>query len=172
MVREFLEGVPPPSRTGSRAFHMGSLLQEMRELENPIGAQHRLAIQPGPNVADFAFDSKNWAEDFLRSETHVIPGDVPSASAWSQEFLDQPRFMGAGPSYAAATSDWDTQWDNLTSHIEKPSMADAAALPGNALARTATEIVDSMSDPKFAQSEVKSNSYYRVFCIRPISVLL
>lgn len=135
---------------------MGSLLQEMRELENPVGAQHRLAIQPGPNVADFAFDSKNWAEDFLRSETHVIPGEIPSASTWSQEFLDQPRFMGAGPSYASASSDWDTQWDNLTSHIEKPNMM--AALPSNALTQTATEIVDSMSDPKFAQSEV-INSY-------------
>jgi hypothetical protein len=148
---------------------MGSLLQEMRELENPIGPQHRLAIQPGPNVADFAFDSKNWAEDFLRSETHVIPGDVPSASAWGQEFLDQPRFMGAGPGYASPATDWDTQWDNLTSHIEKPSMTVAAALPGDALARTATEIVDSMSDPKFAQSEV-NNLYNRVFCLRPLSV--
>ena len=145
MVREFLEGIPPPSQVGSRgAFNMDSLLREMRDLEKPQGLT-RPPIQPGPNVAHYAFDDKNWAEDFLRKEPHVIPEDLPSASGWSQEFLDSPGYMGVVDDYA----EWDSHWDSLTSHIEKP----AFSAPG-ALAQTAGEIIDRMKDPKFAQSEV------------------
>nr|CAH0112176.1 unnamed protein product [Daphnia galeata] len=144
MVREFLEGIPPPSQVGSRgAFNMDSLLREMRDLEKPQGIT-RPPIQPGPNVAHYAFDDKNWAEDFLRKEPHVIPEDLPSASGWSQEFLDSPGYMGVVDDYA----EWDSHWDSLTSHIEKP----AFSAPG-ALAQTAGEIIDRMKDPKFAQSE-------------------
>lgn len=146
MVREFLEGIPPPSRAGSKAFHMGSLLQEMRELENPLGVQHsRFPIQPGPNVADYAFEANSWADDFLRKEAHIMPAEGATASGWSQEFLDQPGFMGAG----AAAADWDSHWDSLTSHIENP----VGLRDKDLLAQTAGEIVDSLSDPKFAQSE-------------------
>ncbi|XP_046462391.1 peroxisomal targeting signal 1 receptor-like isoform X2 [Daphnia pulex] len=144
MVREFLEGIPPPSQVGSRgAFNMDSLLREMRDLEKPQGIA-RPPIQPGPNVAHYAFDDKNWAEDFLRKEPHVIPEDLPSASGWSQEFLDSPGYMGVVDDYA----EWDNHWDSLTSHIEKPGFS----APG-ALAQTAGEIIDRMKDPKFAQSE-------------------
>lgn len=149
MVREFLEGIPPPSQVGSRgAFNMDSLLREMRDLENPEGVS-RLPIQPGPNVAHYAFDEKNWADDFLRKETHVIPGDLPSASGWSQEFLDHPGYIGVVDDYV---SEWDTQWDTLTSHVDNPGLAVAGAGP---LAQTASEVIDRMKDPKFAQSEVK-----------------
>nr|SVE73524.1 EOG090X054E [Daphnia atkinsoni] len=123
MVREFLEGIPPPSQVGSRgAFNMESLLREMRDFEKPQGVS-RLPIQAGPNVAHYAFDENNWAEDFLRKETHVIPGDMPSAK-------------------------WDNHWDSLTSHIDKPAFA-----APDALAQTASEILGRMKDPKFAQSE-------------------
>nr|CAG4641654.1 EOG090X054E [Eurycercus lamellatus] len=146
MVREFLEGIPPPpSRVGSKAFHMGSLLQDLRDLEKHDGAQHRFPIQPGPNVAAHVLDSNNWAEDFLNKETHVIPGDIPSASSWSQEFLDQPSFMGAGANYEA---EWDTQWNSLTSHIDNP--VDQTT---DLLKQTAGKVAQSMSAPKFAQSE-------------------
>ena len=146
MVREFLEGIPPPSQVGTRgAFNMDSLLREMRELEKPERAS-RLPIQPAPNVAHYAFDSNNWAEDFLRKEPHVIPGDLPSASGWSHEFLDHPGYMGDGENYAV---EWDTQWDSLTSHIDNSGVVGPSAL-----AQTAGEIIDRMKDPKFAQSEV------------------
>nr|SVE75092.1 EOG090X054E [Daphnia dolichocephala] len=145
MVREFLEGIPPPSHIGSRgAFNMDSLLHEMRDLEKSQGIS-RLPIQAGPNVAHYAFDENNWAEDFLRKEPYVIPEDLPSASGWSQEFLDSPGYMGAVDDYSL---EWDTHWDSLTSHIEKPEFT----APG-ALAQTAGEIIDRMKDPKFAHSE-------------------
>lgn len=121
---------------------MDGILREMREVERAS----RLNIQPGPKVAHYALDATNWAEDFLREEPHVIPGDLPSASGWSQEFLDHPGYMGDGENFAA---EWDTQWDSLTSHIDNPGLA----TPG-ALSQTAGEIIDRMKDPKFAQSEV------------------
>ncbi|XP_057365948.1 peroxisomal targeting signal 1 receptor-like isoform X1 [Daphnia carinata] len=145
MVREFLEGIPPPSQVGTRgAFNMESLLCEMRDFEKSQGVS-RLPIQAGPNVAHYAFDDKSWAEDFLRKETHVIPEDIPSASGWSQEFLDSPGYMGA---VDGDSLEWDTHWDSLTSHIEKPKFT-----APDALAQTAGEIIDRMKDPKFAQSE-------------------
>lgn len=147
MVREFLEGIPPPSQVGSRgAYNMDSLLREMRDLEKPEGA--RLPIQAGPKVAHYAFDGKNWAEEFLMKETHVIPGDLPSASGWSQEFLDHPGYIGAIDDYAA---EWDTQWVNMTSHVDNPGLTVPSS---NALAQTADEVINRMKDPKFAQSEV------------------
>ena len=147
MVREFLEGIPPPSQVGLKgAFNMDSLLREMRELEMPEGAA-RLPIQPGPNVAHYAFDEKNWADEFLRKETHVIP-DLPSASGWSQEFLDNPGYMGDGENYIA---EWENQWDALTHHLDNPLLSTPSSTD---LAQTAGEIVGRMQDPKFAQSEV------------------
>lgn len=151
MVREFLEGIPP-QRGGANAFHMESLLQEMRELEIPAGAQHRFPIQPGPNVAAYALHANNWAEEYLEKEAHIVGGDEASASGWSKEFLDQPRYMGPMGASAAPdlSADWESQWDNLTSHVEKP-----ASQKTDLLAQTAGDIVNSLSDPKFAQSEVK-----------------
>nr|CAG4636969.1 EOG090X054E [Ceriodaphnia reticulata]SVE72904.1 EOG090X054E [Ceriodaphnia reticulata] len=147
MVSEFLEGIPPPSQVGTKgAYNMDSILREMREVEKRERAS-RLNIQPGPMVAHYALDATNWAEDFLREEPHVIPGDLPSASGWSQEFLDHPGYMGDGENYAA---EWDTQWDRLTSHIDNP---DVIASNAGALSQTAGEIIDRMKDPKFANSE-------------------
>nr|CAG4643172.1 EOG090X054E [Ilyocryptus agilis] len=143
MVREFLEGIPPPSHEhASRAFHMGSLLEEMRALEKPD--QHRFPIQPGPNVAHYALDPNNWADDFLRED---VTGEMPSASGWSQQFLDQAGFVGAEANNSY-TQDWDSHWDSLTSHIDNPQPS-----ANDALAKTASGIVGSMKDPLFAQSE-------------------
>nr|CAG4642479.1 EOG090X054E [Evadne anonyx] len=146
MVKEFLEGIQAPSRpVGSNAFHMGTLLQEMRELERPKVYQY--PIQTGPNVAEFAFKQESsWADDFLKNETHVLTENIPSASGWSQEFLDQPGYKDSETNYMA---EWETQWDNLTSHIEKPNLA----VQNKELTQTASNIVTSMNDPKFAQSE-------------------
>jgi len=140
MVKEFLDGIQAPSvAVGSNAFHMGTLLQEMRELERPD--IHQFPIQTGPNVAEFAFrEESSWAEDFLKNETHVLTENIPSASGWSQDFLD------SGTNY---TAEWETQWDNLTSHIDKPDLS----VQNNALSQTASHVVASMSDPKFSQSE-------------------
>nr|CAG4647009.1 EOG090X054E [Megafenestra aurita]SVE92358.1 EOG090X054E [Megafenestra aurita] len=121
MVQEFLEGIPPPSHVGTRgAFNMDSLLREMRDLEKPEGAT-RLPIQPGPNVAHYAFDENNWAEDFLRKETHVIPGDIPSASGWSQEFLDSPGYIGVIDDYSP---EWDSGASAEVFRSEAPSHDD------------------------------------------------
>lgn len=147
MVKEFMEGIQVPTRpTGSSAFHMGTLLQEMRELERP--EIYQFPIQTGPNIAEFAFkEESSWAEDFLKNETHVVTDNVASASGWSHEFLDHPGYLDAGTNYIA---EWETQWDNLTSHIENKT----TELQPDNLTKTANEIVSSMNDPKFAQSEV------------------
>ena len=147
MVREFLDA--PSQMEGSRAFHMGALLQEMRELE-----QHKTfssSIQPGPNIAQIALQA-NWADEFLSSEHEARGGgsvyDFNGASGWSNEFLDQPRFMA---SEYADSSEWDSQWDDLISHVEnRPAKIDQA----EELRRTANQMVNTMTDPKFAQSEV------------------
>jgi len=146
MVKEFLEGIQAPSRpVGSNAFHMGTLLQEMRELERP--GMHQFPIQAGPNVAEFAFkEESSWADDFLKNETHVLTENIPSASGWSQEFLDQPGYRDSETNYNA---EWETQWDNLTSHIEKPNLA----VQNSDVTQTASNIVANMDDPKFSQSE-------------------
>nr|CAG4646219.1 EOG090X054E [Macrothrix elegans] len=143
MVREFLEGIPP-SKQNARAFNMGNMLEEMRALEGREGLQRHM-IQQGPNIADHAFKDKIWAEEFLRTEQHVIHGDVPTASVWSSEMLDQPHFMGAGPSYEA---EWEKEWNQLTFQADQG----ATAAP-DPIAQTASQIVDSMKDPKFANSE-------------------
>lgn len=150
MVREFLEGIPPPSQVGSRgAFNMDSLLREMRELENPEGMS-RLPIQAGPKVAHHVFDEKNWADDFLRKETNAIQEDMQAVGGWSSEFLDHPGYIGVVDDYV---SDWDSHWNTLTSHVDNPGASVEAADP---LAQTASEIIDRMKDPKFAQSEVRN----------------
>nr|CAG4648627.1 EOG090X054E [Polyphemus pediculus] len=146
MVKEFMEGIQPPKPMGASAFHMGTLLQEMRELERP--EMYQFPIQTGPNVAEFAFkEESSWAEDFLKNETYVLTENIPSASGWSHEFLDHPGYLDAGSNYEA---EWETQWDNLTSHVAVPN-PDVAVQSD--LSKTAGKIVDSMSDPKFAQSE-------------------
>lgn len=120
----------------------------MRDLERPE-ISHRPPIQPGPNVADFAFHEKNWADEFLKNEPHVIPADAPMASNWSQEFLDQPGFVGAS---FQPPADWDTHWNSLTSHLDNQKEIDKK----DELAKTASQVVDRMKDPKFAQSEVNT----------------
>ena len=118
----------------------------MRELERP--EMYQYPIQTGPNVAEFAFkEESSWADDFLKNETHVLTENIPSASGWSQEFLDQPGYRDSETNYIA---EWETQWDNLTSHIGKPDLA----VHNNELAKTASNIVASMNDPKFSQSKV------------------
>nr|CAG4638415.1 EOG090X054E [Cyclestheria hislopi] len=143
MVREFLADIHSSGAPGRpKTIHMGELLQEMRELE-----KHDSSIQPGPNVAYIAVHEDNkWADEFLSSEKHVVTS-VSSSTSWGQEFLDQPHFMAAGPDYLA---EWENQWDDLASNIEvKPALE---GMNVN-MSKTATEVVNAMSDPKFAQSE-------------------
>ena len=92
--------------------------------------------------------NKNWADEFLRNEPHLIPAETPMASNWSQEFLDQPGFVGE---IFQPPADWDTHWNSLTSHLDNQQ---GTADHQSELAKTASHVVDSMKDPKFAQSEV------------------
>nr|CAG4640820.1 EOG090X054E [Eulimnadia texana] len=143
MVREFLADTSVRGAgAGPSTFHMGALLQEMRDLEknNFYGA----SIQQGPNIAHIAMnEASNWASEFMKEEQND----------WGREFLEQPRLFppGAmgGPDYLA---EWENQWDDLTTVNETTAAVNHRE--GVALAQTATEVIKNIGgDPKFANSE-------------------
>ncbi|XP_060563005.1 peroxisomal targeting signal 1 receptor-like isoform X1 [Ruditapes philippinarum] len=137
-----------------QTFHMGSLLQEMREIE---GAEQHFVPQRGPAIAEMAItDPGGWASDFLETEnekpddwSHDFLGNAPSNQIsrvppmnmkWAEEYLDQTEHRPWTEESEREILD-DSKW------IDDFQAGD------NDLQKTAQELLDSVDDPKLNSSE-------------------
>ncbi|VDI58508.1 peroxin-5 [Mytilus galloprovincialis] len=136
-----------------QTFHMGGLLQEMREIEE---AEFKYTPERAPAIAELA-SSDSWAQEFLTTE-----GDSPSEK-WSSEYLSEKPTQTLAPTNLkwaeeyldhteAHTRPWeeefkeldDTKWlDEFSSEREQ----------NKDLSDTAKELLGSVNDPKFSNSE-------------------
>ncbi|KAK3594429.1 hypothetical protein CHS0354_000250 [Potamilus streckersoni] len=152
LVEEFLSS--QRVAMAPQTFHMGSLLQEMREIEE---SQFTYTPQRGPAIADLtAAGTGDWAEDYLTTEnikhfsdwsedfvlqkpSRLDPALLPVK--WAEEYLDHSDQGTKDLSHELLD---DTKWiDDF--HIQK--------IEEDELARTANQLLSSVNDPKFSESE-------------------
>lgn len=151
LVDEFLGG--QSITMAPQTFHMGSLLQEMREIE---GAENVFMPQRGPAIAELAAtDPGSWAQEFLATENERLTNDwvenfpgnnhsnqisqIPSIK-WADEYLDQTENRRWAEEYGREILD-DTKW------IEDFHSQE------NDLQKTAKDLLDSVDDPQLNNSE-------------------
>ncbi|XP_077998859.1 peroxisomal targeting signal 1 receptor-like [Glandiceps talaboti] len=157
LVNEFLaeqhRHAPP------QTFRMDALLHEMQAIEE--NQLRHASVKAGPRVAEIA--SANWAADFLAQE----PQSATSAE-WTQEFMTEQH----RPGVAAIMPDTDTKWaeeylDQTEDQIwskefentykpEDEKWVDefhTANTQDDELAKTANQLLSSLDDPKFSNSE-------------------
>ncbi|KAE8743295.1 peroxisomal targeting signal 1 receptor [Frankliniella occidentalis] len=167
LVQQFLEetlGASP------QTFRMDSLLQEMREME-----QSGLAPRPSPGVAQLAADPscnpQEWAQQFLEAGKHFEDAPGHGGNIWAVDGSSSLPPIGAerdGGSNGLSELGFGPKWaqDYLESSDLKEaatgnelSLVDAenwiAELTQNdaAIRQKATELVNSVDDPKFVNSK-------------------
>ncbi|XP_041377756.1 peroxisomal targeting signal 1 receptor-like isoform X2 [Gigantopelta aegis] len=145
LVNEFLSG--HQTAMAPQTFHMGSLLQEMREIEE---AEIRHPPNRAPAIADLAvtgdwtaefmaennLEQGDWVKEFA-AEHHRAPPDVK----WAKEYLDQTEEHKPWvDEYSKEVLD-DSKW------IDEFQAQDAD------LEKTANSLLGSIDDPKFINSE-------------------
>ncbi|XP_052832784.1 peroxisomal targeting signal 1 receptor [Octopus bimaculoides] len=133
-VDEFLHA--QNTQAAPETFHMGSLLQEMRQIEE---AELFHEPQTAPAIADLAVSSE-WAKDFLASESTQNSDMGASASAtdsissavkWAAEYLDPVN----------ANKDWSQEHEKNQSYQPED------------VRRAAQELVDSLNNPRIEDTE-------------------
>ncbi|XP_006819303.1 peroxisomal targeting signal 1 receptor-like [Saccoglossus kowalevskii] len=155
LVNEFLaeqhHHAPP------QTFRMDALLHEMQAIED---AQYRPMPVRGPRVAEIA--TEDWAAEFLTKEQQRPPEEA----SWTTEFLENPNQS------AVANVVPDTKWaaeyleqseDHLwTEEFENAYKAEDEkwidefhqdAKKDEELAQTANQLLNSLDDPRFSNSE-------------------
>ncbi|KAL8617381.1 hypothetical protein ACOMHN_066498 [Nucella lapillus] len=153
LVGEFLSG--QTAVMAPQTFHMASLLQEMREIEEAEIAQ---APQRAAAIVELAADG-GWAEEFMAAESSVAkdavwaaefdatrPPLAPPETKWAAEYLDhadQPEHVWA--------AEFDKQMLTDPSWVEE---FDSRQEDSKELEFTAKELLGSVTDPKINQSEV------------------
>lgn len=175
LVQQFLEetlGASP------QTFRMDSLLQEMREME-----QSGLAPRPSPGVAQLAVDPScnphEWAQQFLDAGKHFEDAPGSSGNIWSVDGSSTSLLpigaereggtgglseLGFGPKWAqdylqsndlkeGATAD-DLSLVDAEKWIAELTQKNVGADADSSAARQkATELVNAVDDPKFANSK-------------------
>ncbi|GFO22009.1 retinal rod rhodopsin-sensitive cgmp 3',5'-cyclic phosphodiesterase subunit delta-like [Plakobranchus ocellatus] len=163
LVSEYLSG--QQTAMAPQTFHMGSLLQEMREIE---GAEMVHAPQRAPGIAELA-STGNWAEEFLNSavgidQGKVMLGETLPADLWASEFHDighKPEDIKWAHDYLEGTEQdhiWsnefggalldDVKWvDDFAKAKTEDSETDKE------LERTAKALLGSVTDPKINETE-------------------
>ncbi|KAL4221619.1 PEX5-related protein [Mactra antiquata] len=153
LVDEFLGG--QRVAMAPQTFHMGSLLQEMREIE---GAEQNFVPQRGPAIAELAVtDPGGWANEFLATENEKPNDD------WSNEYL------GNGPSNQMArvppmNMKWAEEYLDQTEHrpwteesereiLDDSKWIDDFTSNEGDLQRTAREFVEGVDDAKINNTE-------------------
>ncbi|XP_070562002.1 peroxisomal targeting signal 1 receptor-like isoform X2 [Ptychodera flava] len=160
LVNEFLaeqhRHAPP------QTFRMDSLLQEMQAIE---GTELRhVPVRAGPRVADIACE--NWASEYLNQE--VNKSAQANSAQWTQDFLASQHAAAApdpiesntkwAEEYLAHTEDkiWTEEFEN-TYKAEDEKWVDefqsSQKTDDNELAKTANQLLSSLDDPKFSNSE-------------------
>lgn len=148
-VGEFLagQGVAMAPQT----FHMSSLLQEMREIEE---AEMAHAPQRGPGVVDLAA-SGGWAEEFLAT------GDAGDATSWAGQFeATQPAVPPHDVKWAAEYLDhterreWAQEfYQDLLDDSNWSEEFQSTKNSQSDLQTTANGLLGSVTDPKINSSE-------------------
>ncbi|XP_069164338.1 peroxisomal targeting signal 1 receptor-like [Procambarus clarkii] len=157
LVEEFMSETQQAATAAPQAFRMDSLLQEMREIES---MRARTGPMRGPGIADLASEASNWAEEYLASERHVQ--EIGPGGDWTKEFLEQQH----GLTSPDIIPDSDTRWaheylnENL---LDEAASAEASKWveeynpqEDSELARTANELLGTVDDPKFSNTEFMS----------------
>ncbi|CAL1527251.1 unnamed protein product [Lymnaea stagnalis] len=149
-----------------QTFHMGSLLQEMREIE---GAEMIHAPQRAPGIAELA-STANWAEEFLNttaiSNTHLSGGTDQWAAEydrlrggeeikWAHDYLENEDHGKLASEFLGQLE--TTAW---ASEFERESLDDvkwvddfSAQQSDNALKNTARALTGAIDDPKLNATE-------------------
>ncbi|MPC35595.1 Peroxisomal targeting signal 1 receptor [Portunus trituberculatus] len=154
LVEEFMSETQHAAAAAPQAFRMDSLLQEMREIES---MRARSGPMRGPGIADLASEASNWAEEYLASETHVQ--EMGLGGDWTKEFLDQQHALTSPDIIPDSDTRWtheylndnaidDTQGSESTKWLE-----DYNPQEDSELAKTANELLGTVDDPKFSNSE-------------------
>ncbi|XP_042872405.1 peroxisomal targeting signal 1 receptor-like isoform X1 [Penaeus japonicus] len=154
LVEEFMTETQQAATAAPQAFRMDSLLQEMREIES---MRARAGPMRGPGIADLASEASNWAEEYLASETHVQ--DIGPVGDWTKEFLEQQH----GLTSPDIITDNDTKWaheylndsllDEAASSEASKWLEEYNPQEDSELARTANELLGTVDDPKFSNTE-------------------
>ncbi|KAK3865884.1 hypothetical protein Pcinc_028534 [Petrolisthes cinctipes] len=153
LVEEFMSETQQAASAAPQAFRMDSLLQEMREIES---MRSRSGPMRGPGIADLASEASTWAEEYLATETHVQ--ECGPAGDWSKGFLDQH-----GLTSPDIIPDSDTRWaqeylgdtliDEIPSADASKWLAEYNPQEDSELAKTANELLGTVDDPKFSETE-------------------
>lgn len=154
LVEEFMSETQQAAAAAPQAFRMDSLLQEMREIES---MRARSGPMRGPGIADLASEASNWAEEYLASETHVQ--EMGLGGDWTKEFLDQQHALTSPDIIPDSDTRWtheylndnaidDTQGCESTKWLEEYNPQEDSEL-----AKTANELLGTVDDPKFSNSE-------------------
>ncbi|RUS88867.1 hypothetical protein EGW08_003412, partial [Elysia chlorotica] len=165
LVSEYLSG--QQTAMAPQTFHMGSLLQEMREIE---GAEMVHAPQRAPGIAELV-SGGNWAEDFLNSSVRADQSKVgPSASGdvWSSEFhqiSQKPEEIKWAHDYLEGTEREGSQQEHIWSNEFEGQLLDdikwvddfAKEKTGEEtdkeLQQTAKALLGTVTDPKINETE-------------------
>ncbi|KAI8795532.1 peroxisomal targeting signal 1 receptor [Biomphalaria glabrata] len=151
LVSEFLSS--HQTAMAPQTFHMGSLLQEMREIE---GAEMIHAPQRAPGIAELA-TTGNWAEEFLSSSGANNKLALGGGDQWAAEF---GRLRG-GEDIKWAHEYLDAEGHDIwSSEFEKEVLNDtkwvdqfSAQLTDKDLQNTANAFLGSVDDPKINDTE-------------------
>ncbi|OWF41218.1 peroxisomal targeting signal 1 receptor-like isoform X1 [Mizuhopecten yessoensis] len=151
MVNEFLSG--PRTSMAPQTFHMGGLLQEMREIEE---AELKYAPQRALGIAElasqdswaseFLTDGKEsghheWSDEYMSQKPAILP---PTDVKWAEDYLDQSEHRPWTEEFEKELILDDTKWvDDF--NTEQSNDAE--------LSQTAKEFVGSIDDPKLSNSE-------------------
>ncbi|KAK3104843.1 hypothetical protein FSP39_011457 [Pinctada imbricata] len=135
-----------------QTFHMGGLLQEMREIEEH---EFKYVPQRAPAIAELASSDK-WADEFLSADkappgpdwtneylAQKPPLHPPGDMKWAEEYLDHTEHRPWTEEFEKEILD-DTKW------IDEFSTQNAQ---DDELSNTAKEMLGKVDDPKLANSE-------------------
>ncbi|XP_014666231.1 PREDICTED: peroxisomal targeting signal 1 receptor-like isoform X2 [Priapulus caudatus] len=158
LVNEFLADQQVCS--APRSFRMDTLLQEMREIED---GRHRHAPLTAPGIAALTTGdaAQSWAAELLMED-----GNIPD-SDWTQEF-NQERSQMLNPGVIHDTkwaeeyleqTEKEPEWlDTDLQEAEGQWLQEYKAQDDTELQRAANELLGSVDDPKFSETEQSSSN--------------
>ncbi|XP_071957118.1 peroxisomal targeting signal 1 receptor-like isoform X2 [Antedon mediterranea] len=154
-----------------QSFHMSALLQEMQDIED--AAHRRQLPAQAPAIADLA-SQPNWAQEFLVAEQErIVDITTERPSNWTRDFLESQK-EAVGPEvlpenintkwaeeYLSGTADklWLNEYEEKSEDV---SWIDDFKSDDD-LAKTASELLGSIDDPKFSNSEKLSEEWKSEF---------
>lgn len=155
LVQEFISETQDHNcqRNVPRTFHMESLLQEMREIEKSCHPPLQ-----GPCVADLA-TSRNWAEEYLANECNLQESSI---TEWNEQFFSENPIL-ANPDiitdakwaeeYLPPSESFIEENNVTTSNNDISKWNEEYTSEDRDLAKAANELLGTIEDPKFSDSE-------------------